>query len=135
MIPVAMELGCALRLVWDGDGEVVVPGVRGIRWRWDGHGEFGQCAVAALPTLFGPQRRRKMGGGRPRALFPCVAGLGPADEVRRQLLAAGISFSLCSCCSGGARQVRAEFGVRLPPTHVTSNLILTVLILHKHTHP
>lgn len=77
MIPVAMELGCALRLVWDGDGEVVVPGVRGIRWRWDGHGEFGQCAVAALPTLFGPQRRRKMGGGGPELSFPTWLALGP----------------------------------------------------------
>jgi hypothetical protein len=33
VIPVAVELDCALGLVWDGDGEVVVLEVRGIRWR------------------------------------------------------------------------------------------------------
>jgi hypothetical protein len=52
MIPVVVELSCTLGLVWDGDGDVVVPGLKGIEQRWDGIGEFDRREGAALLALF-----------------------------------------------------------------------------------
>jgi hypothetical protein len=52
MIPVVVELGCTLGLVWDGDGDVVVPGLKGIEQRWDGIGEFDRREGVALLALF-----------------------------------------------------------------------------------
>jgi hypothetical protein len=98
MIPMAVELDCDLRLVWDGDGEVVVPGVRGIGRRWDGPDEFGRRAATALPALSRPAKNGENGRGwgrrSPKAPFPYVAGLGLAGEA--PAVAAGCCYLFLS---------------------------------------
>jgi hypothetical protein len=110
-----MELECALGLVWDGDGEVVVPQVRGIRWRWDGIiGEFGRRARAVLPALF------------------CLSIGVPGTGKVRVLWIGG--FDLIFFLKDDL--IQFEFSPRLieaASTHAISNLILIALILHVYT--